>query len=79
MKHFQYQNQNKINFIRTFIPFAVYSTGDFLFYAMGPDTYCSETVTYQCPPFLGPVCRREVDYQRKMIMRNLLIRFNKNQ
>lgn len=57
---------------------AVYSTGEFLFTEMGTDTYVIEMVSYQCPPFFGPVCRREVEFQRKAIMRNLSAHFNKN-
>lgn len=58
--------------------FAVYSTGEFLFAEMGSDTYVVEIVNYQCPPFFGPVCRREVEFQRKAIMRNLAAQFDKN-
>lgn len=42
------------------------------------DTYCIETVYYQCPPFLGTFCRREVEYQRKAIMQNLIYHFAKH-
>lgn len=55
----------------------VYSTGEFLFSASGSGTYCIETVNYECPPILGSVCRREVEFQRKAIMRNLVEQFNK--
>lgn len=39
------------------------------------DTYCIETVNYQCPPFMGSFCRREVEFQRKAIMNNLTLQF----
>lgn len=64
-------------FLIHFIVFAVYSTGEFLFAGMGADTYVIEMVSYQCPPFFGPVCRREVEFQRKAIMNNLSAHFNK--
>uniref|UniRef100_A0A182QZF4 Uncharacterized protein n=1 Tax=Anopheles farauti TaxID=69004 RepID=A0A182QZF4_9DIPT len=39
------------------------------------DTYCEETVQYQCPFFFGSFCRREVEYQRQAIMDNLKQQF----
>ncbi|XP_031631761.1 uncharacterized protein LOC116346011 [Contarinia nasturtii] len=57
--------------------YCLYSTGEFLFVTRGSDTYVVETVNYQCPPFFGPVCRREVEFQRKAIMQNLSVHFNK--
>lgn len=42
---------------------------------MGLDTYVVEKVFYQCPPFIGPFCRREVEFQRKAIMYNLTAHF----
>ncbi|KFB48233.1 AGAP005820-PA-like protein [Anopheles sinensis] len=35
------------------------------------DTVCEETVFFQCPFFFGRLCRREVEFQRQAIMRNL--------
>lgn len=49
----------------------VNSKGTFQFVAAGPDTYCKETIFYQCPPFMGSFCKSEVEYQRKAIMSNL--------
>lgn len=49
----------------------VKSSGTFQFGAVGTDTYCRETIYYQCPPFLGPYCRNEVEFQRRAIMENL--------
>lgn len=49
----------------------VNSKGTFQFVAAGPDTYCKETIFYQCPPFMGSICKSEVEYQRKAIMANL--------
>uniref|UniRef100_A0A182TFZ8 Uncharacterized protein n=1 Tax=Anopheles melas TaxID=34690 RepID=A0A182TFZ8_9DIPT len=39
------------------------------------DTYCEETVRYQCPFFFGRFCRREVEFQRQAIMENLRLQF----
>lgn len=47
------------------------SEGDFRFAANGSDTFCREKVRYQCPPFFGRMCRREVEFQRNAIMENL--------
>ncbi|XP_053676093.1 uncharacterized protein LOC128726315 [Anopheles nili] len=41
------------------------------------DTLCEETVEYQCPFFFGSFCRREVVFQRKAIMKNLVAHFQK--
>lgn len=41
------------------------------------DSLCIETVSFQCFPFLGSFCRREVEYQRKKIMYNLSQHFAK--
>lgn len=43
------------------------------------DTLCVESVKYQCPPFLGSFCRKEVEYQRKKIMYNLTYHFSQHQ
>lgn len=40
------------------------------------DSLCTEIVKYQCPPFLGSFCRKEVEYQRKKIMYNLTYHFS---
>ncbi|CAD7002565.1 uncharacterized protein LOC101460672 [Ceratitis capitata] len=47
--------------------------------AAGEDTYCSERVQYQCPPFLENACRREVEFQRRAVMHNLTTIFSKRQ
>uniref|UniRef100_A0A182M202 Uncharacterized protein n=1 Tax=Anopheles culicifacies TaxID=139723 RepID=A0A182M202_9DIPT len=56
--------------------FCVNSKGEF---KMSPihkeDTYCEETVHYQCPFFFGRFCRREVEFQRQAIMENLKQQF----
>lgn len=67
-----------ISHFNCYASFSVYSTGEFLFSEMGSDTYVVEIVNYQCPPFFGPVCRREVEFQRKAIMQNLAAHFDKN-
>lgn len=41
------------------------------------DTYYIERVRYQCPPFFGSVCRREVEYQRLAILENLRMSFKR--
>lgn len=56
----------------------MYSIGEFRLSSAGEDTYCLEMVHYQCPPFMGWFCRREVQYQRKAIMENLTLQFAKN-
>jgi len=43
------------------------------------DTLCTETVKYQCLPFLGAFCRKEVEYQRKKIMYNLSYHFSQQE
>ncbi|CAO1407568.1 unnamed protein product [Diamesa tonsa] len=59
--------------------YCVKSTGSFLFTEInGKDTLCTETVNYQCPPFVGSFCRKEVEFQRKRIMFNLNHHFSKN-
>lgn len=50
---------------------------EFKFKSLGKDTYCSERIHYQCPPFLSSACRRELEYQRKAVMHNLTMIFNK--
>ncbi|XP_055610464.1 uncharacterized protein LOC129757310 [Uranotaenia lowii] len=48
------------------------SMGEFkISYLNEQDTYCQETVQYQCPFLFGRFCRREVEFQRKAIMANL--------
>lgn len=43
------------------------------------DTLVSETIKYQCPPFLGSFCRKEVEFQRKKIMYNIAYHFSQQQ
>ncbi|XP_067646457.1 uncharacterized protein [Eurosta solidaginis] len=45
----------------------------------GRDTYCSERIQYQCPPFLSEACHRELEYQRQAVMHNLTVIFSKKQ
>ncbi|KAL1401165.1 hypothetical protein pipiens_006826 [Culex pipiens pipiens] len=48
------------------------SEGEFkISYLNEHDTYCQETVKYQCPFLFGRFCRREVEFQRTAIMGNL--------
>lgn len=57
--------------------FTVKSIGEFKFTDINnQDTLCTETVKYQCPPFLGSYCRKEVEYQRKKILYNLAYHFS---
>lgn len=60
-----------------FFLFPVKAKGDFKCTNINgnTDTYCIETVNYQCPPFMGSFCRREVEFQRKAIMKNLTLQF----
>ncbi|KAL9702019.1 hypothetical protein quinque_005460 [Culex quinquefasciatus] len=52
--------------------FCLNSEGEFkISYLNEHDTYCQETVKYQCPFLFGRFCRREVEYQRTAIMGNL--------
>lgn len=54
----------------------VKSTGEFKIEEINEsDTHVTETVKYQCPPFIGSLCRREVEYQRIKIMQNLSYHF----
>uniref|UniRef100_A0A1Q3F8U8 Uncharacterized protein n=1 Tax=Culex tarsalis TaxID=7177 RepID=A0A1Q3F8U8_CULTA len=52
--------------------FCLNSKGEFkISYLNEQDTFCQETVEYQCPFLFGRFCRREVEYQRVAIMQNL--------
>ncbi|XP_055625103.1 uncharacterized protein LOC129767879 [Toxorhynchites rutilus septentrionalis] len=52
--------------------FCLNSKGEFKISTINEeDTYCQETVLYQCPFLFGRFCRREVEYQRSAIMENL--------
>lgn len=42
------------------------------------DTHAIETVQYQCPPFMGNYCQREVEFQRRAILNNLKVHFEQN-
>ncbi|XP_049291091.1 uncharacterized protein LOC125768027 [Anopheles funestus] len=56
--------------------FCVNSKGEFKMSRVHQeDTYCEETVQYQCPFFFGRFCRREVEFQRQAIMENLKQQF----
>ncbi|XP_058464654.1 uncharacterized protein LOC131438569 [Malaya genurostris] len=59
--------------------FCLNSKGDFkISYHNELDTFCQETVLYQCPFLFGRFCRREVEFQRTAIMDNLTKHFSKN-
>ncbi|KAM8709893.1 hypothetical protein ACLKA7_016661 [Drosophila subpalustris] len=51
--------------------YCLHSYSDFRFMARGSDTYANEKIEYQCPPLLGSVCRRELEFQRRAVMYNL--------
>lgn len=57
--------------------FSVHSRGEFRFNNVGDDTYANEVVEYECPPFFGSFCTREVVFQRKAIVHNLTVVFSK--
>ncbi|XP_019540530.2 uncharacterized protein LOC109411461 [Aedes albopictus] len=58
--------------------FCLNSKGEFkISYLNEEDTFCQETVHYQCPFLFGRFCRREVEFQRTAIMANLNRHFNK--
>lgn len=57
----------------------VKSMGEFQVTDLNQDALCVETVKYQCPPFMGTFCRKEVEYQRKKIMYNLSYHFTQQQ
>ncbi|XP_019864799.1 uncharacterized protein LOC109594077 [Aethina tumida] len=40
-----------------------------------PGTLCEEEITYECPVILSSFCKREVEYQRNAIMKNLKRKF----
>ncbi|CRL02056.1 CLUMA_CG015075, isoform A [Clunio marinus] len=59
-----------------FSVFCLKANGEFEFTDINNgDTLVTETVKYQCPPFLGQYCRKEVEYQRKKILYNLTNHF----
>ncbi|KAL7028256.1 hypothetical protein ACKWTF_005777 [Chironomus riparius] len=56
--------------------FCLKSTGEFQIKEFNTDdTHVTETVTFQCPPFMSTLCRREVEYQRTKILQNLTYHF----
>ncbi|XP_053952935.1 uncharacterized protein LOC128859845 [Anastrepha ludens] len=57
--------------------YCLHSISEFKCTAAGKDTYCSEHIQYQCPPFLGEACRRELEYQRQAVIHNLTVIFSK--
>ncbi|XP_055532891.1 uncharacterized protein LOC129723001 [Wyeomyia smithii] len=59
--------------------FCLNSKGEFkISYLNEEDTFCQETVHYQCPFLFGQFCFREVEFQRKAIMANLNLHFKQN-
>lgn len=55
--------------------FTVKSMGEVQISDINDDALVTESVKYQCPPFVGAFCRKEVEYQRKKIMYNLAYHF----
>lgn len=57
--------------------FTVKANGQFKFMPLhsSKDTHVIETVKYQCPPFMGGFCQREVEFQRRAILDNLKVYF----
>lgn len=56
--------------------FSVTSDSEFIFEPAGKDTRCIEKIQYQCPLAFSNFCRREVEYQRHEIMKNLQQHFS---
>lgn len=59
-----------------FSMFCVKSTSEFRFEKHGDDTKCTETVQYQCPVLFNSLCSKEVEQQRRDIMKRLKISFS---
>ncbi|XP_037821957.1 uncharacterized protein LOC119610700 [Lucilia sericata] len=57
--------------------YCLHAESEFNFAAQSNNTYCSEKIHYECPPFLSSACKRELEYQRKAVMHNLTIIFSK--
>ncbi|XP_023301647.2 uncharacterized protein LOC111683776 [Lucilia cuprina] len=57
--------------------YCLHAESEFNFAAQAGNTYCSEKIRYECPPFLSLACKRELEYQRKAVMHNLTIIFSK--
>ncbi|XP_017136054.1 uncharacterized protein LOC108151743 [Drosophila miranda] len=57
--------------------YCLHSLSEFSFSASNEDTLALERIQYQCPPLLGSVCRRELEYQRQAVMHNLTHIFSK--
>lgn len=55
----------------------VHAVSEAHFIAKDEDTYCSEKIHYECPPFLGAACKRELEYQRKAVKHNLTVIFSR--
>ncbi|XP_017863227.1 PREDICTED: uncharacterized protein LOC108613932 [Drosophila arizonae] len=51
--------------------YCLHSRSEFSFSSIGAGTYANEKIQYQCPPFLGTACRRELEFQRRAVMHNL--------
>lgn len=67
-------------FFKFYSSFTVKAKGEFQISDLNnEDTLVVESIKYQCPPFLGTFCRREVEYQRKKIMFNLSYHFSSQQ
>ncbi|KAH8239958.1 hypothetical protein KR032_009823, partial [Drosophila birchii] len=67
----------KPNLITILSIFVVQSHSDFIFKNSNGDTYAQENIQYQCPPLLGNMCRRELEFQRQAVMHNLTHIFSK--
>lgn len=59
--------------------FLVYTKCLYDFKEVDNNTIFTETINYECPPFVGKMCEREVAYQRNAIHYNLSRKFHENQ
>ncbi|XP_030373258.1 uncharacterized protein LOC115623178 [Scaptodrosophila lebanonensis] len=57
--------------------YCLHAISEFFFKPDGSNTYANEKIKYQCPPLLGSVCRRELEFQRRAVMHNLTHIFSK--
>ncbi|EDW41040.1 uncharacterized protein LOC6605216 [Drosophila sechellia] len=57
--------------------YCLQSISEFTFRNSNGDTLAQENIQYQCPPLLGGMCRRELEFQRQAVMHNLTIIFGK--
>uniref|UniRef100_A0A1I8MYK3 Uncharacterized protein n=1 Tax=Musca domestica TaxID=7370 RepID=A0A1I8MYK3_MUSDO len=57
--------------------YCLHADSEASFVARDNDTYCTEKIRYECPPFLGAACKRELEFQRKAVIHNLTVIFNR--